>query len=110
MTYDNTLKAYEDALAVRRQEAKDMKLMASEVRAARAAEERELARLQQCASDERKVWEEELEVRRTIARKRQEMRKWYDERKQKDQDARADVNGDLSAEQEKELKLSRGTT
>ena len=44
LTYDNTLRAYEEALDVRREEANEVRAMAVEVRMAKAREERELAR------------------------------------------------------------------
>ena len=44
LTYDNTLKAYEEALEVRRAEGAEVRALAAEVRMAKTQEERELVR------------------------------------------------------------------
>lgn len=74
MTFELTLKAYEEALAVRRTEATDMKMLATEVRLEKVREERELARLRKIVQGEMAKWEEELGERRVTARRLEEAR------------------------------------
>ena len=74
LTYDNTLRAYEEALDVRREEANEVRAMAVEVRMAKAREERELARSKHLVAQEKIRWENQLEDRRQIARKRRSKR------------------------------------
>ena len=63
LTYDNTLKAYEEALEVRRAEGAEVRALAAEVRMAKTQEERELARLKQLTAKERIYWKEQIEER-----------------------------------------------
>lgn len=84
LTYDNTLKAYEEALEVRRAEAAEVRALAAEVRMAKTQEERELARLKTLVTKERVYWQQQVDERRREARKREEQKRWAEERKRKE--------------------------
>ena len=103
-TYDNTLRAYEEALKVRREEAVQMKLMDKEVRQAREQEEAALLKLQEDSRRERHFWEDMLVRRRRVAKQREDMKQWFEERKKKDMELRAELAGDLNEDQEKLLR------
>ena len=87
LTYDNTLRAYEEALDVRREEANEVRAMAVEVRMAKAREERELARSKHLVAQEKIRWENQLEDRRQVARKREEQKINLEEKKRKEREA-----------------------
>ena len=93
LTYDNTLKAYEEALEVRRAEGAEVRALASEVRMAKTQEERELARLKQLVNKERVYWEQQVEERRREARKREEQKRWAEERKRKEDEEEDGAEG-----------------
>ena len=97
--------APQEALRVRRSEAKQVELVSREVRQAREEEERALERMQEQASMEREYWAKNLRERRAIAKKREDMRNWFEARKQKDADISADAAGDLDDRQEAMLRL-----
>ena len=86
LTYDNTLKAYEEALDVRRAEGAEVRALAAEVRMAKTQEERELARLKQLTAKERIYWKEQIEERRKEAKKREEQKRWAEERKRAEEE------------------------
>jgi hypothetical protein len=86
LTYDNTLKAYEEALEVRRAEGAEVRALAAEVRMAKTQEERELTRLKQLTAKERIYWKEQVEERRREAKKREEQKRWAEERKRKEEE------------------------
>ena len=86
LTYDNTLKAYEEALEVRRSEGAEVRALAAEVRMAKTQEERELARLKQLTAKERIYWKDQVEERRREAKKREEQKRWAEERKRKEEE------------------------
>ena len=69
LTFEKTLKAYEEALEVRRAEASSAKMMCAGVQQERINEERELSRLKQAVHREMAQWEEELEQRRERERR-----------------------------------------
>jgi hypothetical protein len=87
LTYDNTLRAYEEALTVRREEAGEVRAMAVEVRMAKAREERELARSKHLVNQEKVRWENQLEDRRQVARKREEQKVNLEEKKRRERQA-----------------------
>ncbi len=87
LTYDNTLRAYEEALSVRREEASEVRAMAVEVRMAKAREERELARSKHLVTQEKIRWENQLEDRRQVARKREEQKINLEEKKRREREA-----------------------
>eukprot|EP00946_MAST-07B_sp_MAST-7B-sp1_P001203 g1203.t1 len=98
LTYDNTLKAYEEALEVRRAEAAEVRALAAEVRMAKTQEERELARLKTLVTKERLYWQQQVDERRREARKREEQKRWAEERKRKEDEE--DESGEGGKESE----------
>lgn len=95
LTYDNTLKAYEEALEVRRAEGAEVRALAAEVRMAKTQEERELSRLKTLVTKERTYWQQQVDERRREARKREEQKRWAEERKRKeDEEDEGGENGE----------------
>eukprot|EP00945_MAST-04E_sp_MAST-4E-sp1_P001118 g1118.t1 len=90
LTYDTTIGAYEEALEVRREEAAEVRGMAVEVRMAKVREERELARSKHLVQQEKIRWENQLEDRRVVARKREETKTLLEEKKRREREAAAD--------------------
>lgn len=70
ITFNTTMKAYEDLLRVRSQEAAQSKLVLAEVRGARDTELHELDRLQRMVEKRKAAMEKKLEERRTTAAQR----------------------------------------
>jgi hypothetical protein len=93
LTYDNTLKAYEEALEVRRAEGSEVRALAAEVRMAKTQEERELARLKQLTAKERVYWKEQIAEKRKEAKKREEQKRWAEERKRAEEEDDEESSG-----------------
>ena len=90
LTYDTTIGAYEEALQVRREEAAEVRSMAVEVRMAKAREERELAKSKHLVQQEKIRWENQLEDRRVVARKREEQKAILEEKKRLERERQAE--------------------
>lgn len=110
LNFDNTIKAYEDALAVRRVEEEETRRMTAEVYQAMTEEQKELTRLEGLANKERIMWDDELKMRRQLVEKRKEMIRWYEERTKSDMEAEALANGDMTREDEENMKKRKAVT
>ena len=107
LTYDNTLKAYEEALYWRRLDAAELREEAVTARTNKQAEERELVRIKALVAQERVRWEQQIEERRREARKREEQKRWAEEKKRKEAEEAALVEGKAVGGESKKIESSQ---
>merc|ERR1711988_669414 len=104
ITFDNQLAAIEKTLKAKEHDYEELLLMAHDANHAKEAARAELARFEQAVAEERRQREKELNERRAQARARQEMMTRAENREKMRQEIVLEAQGDLSAQDEQNLK------
>merc|ERR1711871_1068416 len=104
ITFDNQLAAIEKTLKAKEHDYEELLLMAHDANHAKEAARAELARFEQAVAEERRQREKELNERRAQARARQEMMTRAENREKMRQEIILEAQGDLSAQDEQNLK------
>merc|ERR1719506_1473369 len=104
ITFDNQLAAIEKTLKAKEHDYEELLLMAHDANHAKEAARAELARFEQAVAEERRQREKELNERRGQARARQEMMTRAENREKMRQEIVLEAQGDMSAQDEQNLK------